>query len=242
MMITLLGWVVRRRVALLAGALVTAVSLQVLLRVIGNDHVWELILWVSGLLPVVFLLWSAASARSSHPTELVARPEAAAFDVSVAPRAVLGAVGSTFLGANSLGMLLRGIEAKDDLWFSVSLLVLWIALLVTSWRSALSPFGVRLSRDGLCDRRSLGSLFVPWEALATPGAARADDSHQVTLCLLHPERVRWYGFRLGPASSLPAVGGNAEFLARVIIEYATQPDLRPAIGSEGELARLQGAS
>ncbi|MDI6105895.1 hypothetical protein QLQ12_45725 [Actinoplanes sp. NEAU-A12] len=225
-----------------AGALVTAVILQIFLRVTENDRAWELILWATLLLPVVFLLWSAASARSFHPAELVARPEAAAFDVLVGPRTVLRAVGATYLGANSLGMLLHGVGAETGHWFPASLLVLWAGLLAACWRAALSPFGVRLSRDGLFDRRILGSVFVPWEALATPSSAVASDPYQVTLFLTHPERVRWYGLRFGKASSLPAVGGNADFLARVIIEYANHPDFRPAIGSKGELARIRKTS
>ncbi|MEV4283829.1 hypothetical protein [Actinoplanes xinjiangensis] len=242
MMIAALGWVARRRVAVLTVTLLAAIVLQVLLKVTDSDRIWELILGVNGLLQIVFLLWWAVSARSVRPAPLVARPEVPSFDVPTAPSAVLGAVFSTFVGANSLGMLLRDMEAGTGLWVSASFVLLWAGLLALYWRLALGRFGVRLGRDGISDRQALGSQFVPWDALAAPCSAITDDPHEVSLLLTHPELVRRRGLRLGKASSLPAAGGNAEFLARAINEYANHVVLRPGIGSKAELTRLSATS
>jgi hypothetical protein len=100
-------------------------------------------------------------------------------------------------------------------------------------------FGVRLSPEGIVGRQIPGSLFVPWEALATPCSAYAHDAHQVTLYLARPELVRRRGLRFGGPALLPAAGVDAELLARAIQEYSNRADTRSAIGSEPELDRLQ---
>jgi hypothetical protein len=238
MMIDVLGWVARWRVAVLTVALVTAVVLQVLLQTTENDPAWQLRL-AAGILPFVALvLWSAVSARSLHPAKLVARPEVPAFDVPANPAVVLGAAGYTFLVATMVSGWVRDIASGTDLWFSVSFAVPMAAMLAAFWWSALGRFGVRLTPDGIVDRQVFGSLFVPWDALATPCSAYPHDAHQVTLYLAHPQLVRRRGLRSGGPTSLPAAGVNAELLARTIHEYSNHADLRSAIGSAAELDRI----
>ncbi len=239
MMIGILGWVARRRVAVLIAAMVTAVVTQVLLQTTENDHAWQVGLAVGFLLPMVLCLWSAVCARSYHPAKLVARPEVPAFDVPTNPALVLGVTGFTFLVAMQLTGLVWEIAADPDFWFAVVPAVLHASLLAVFWRSALGRFGVRLSPDGIADRQVFGSLFVPWDVLATPCSAYAHDAQQVTLYLAHPELVRRRGLRHGGTTSLPAAGVDAELLARAIHEYSNRADLRSAIGSEAELDRFQ---
>ena len=236
----LLGWVARRRVGVLILSLVTTVVLQVLVQILENDHAWEISLSVNILLPFALLLASAVSTRCYHPAKLAARPAVPAFDVPVSPGVVLGAAGYTLLGVTALGMLTSDIEAATtDVWFSASIAALWAGLLAAFWSCALGPFGVRLTPDGIVERQVFGSLFVPWDALATPLSAYPHDAQEVALYLAQPELVRRRGLRLGSPALLPAAGVDAELLARAIHEYSNRADLRSAMGSEAELDRLR---
>lgn len=141
--------------------------------------------------------------------------------------------------ATMLSGLVRGIAAGTDPWFSVSFAVPFAGMLAAFWWSALGRFGVRLSPDGIVDRQVFGSLFVPWDALATPCSAYPHDAHQVTLYLAHPELGRRRGRWIGGPASLPAAGVDAELLARAIHEYSNRADLRSSIGSEAELDRIK---
>jgi hypothetical protein len=240
MMIGFLGWVARRRVAVLAVALVTAVVLQVLLRTIENDHARLFSLAVGILPPLALGVWSVVLARSFHPAKLVARPEVPAFDVPAHPGVVLAVTGFTFLVATILSGLVRDVAADPNLWVVGGPVMLFHAgMLAAFWWSALDRFGVRLSPDGIVDRQVFGSLFVPWDALTIPYSAYPHNAQQVTLYLAHPKRVRRRGLRPGRPTLLPAAGVNAELLARAIHEYANRANLRSAIGTEAELERFQ---
>ncbi|MFD1373400.1 hypothetical protein [Actinoplanes sichuanensis] len=234
-----LGWVVRRRAVLSTTALLTAVALQVLPRYAENGHHLGFRLAV-GILPAIpFLLCSAFAARVFHPAKLVARPEASAFDVPVGPSAVLAATGQTFFVFFLLGGPVRAVAADEGLWWLAAILaVLLTGQLAAFWRAALGRFGTRLTPDGIEFRDVFGSLFLPWQALATPRSARPRDAQQVTLHLAHPELVRRRGFRYSGPALLPAAGVDAQLLARAIHEYANDADLRSTIGSTAELDRF----
>lgn len=236
-MIQILGWVARLRVALLTMALLTAVALQVLLRNTGSDFGLRL---AAGIVPpVAFILCSAVAARFFHPAKLVARPEVPAFDVPANPTVVLASIGYTFFAVLMVSGLVRDIAADEELWWLAAILAILVAgQLAAFWSSALGRFGARLSPDGIEFRELFGSRFTPWDALATPLAAYPHDAQQVTLHLAHPELVRRRGLRHTSPTSLPAAGVNAEFLARAVHEYANRADLRPAIGSTAELDRF----
>jgi hypothetical protein len=237
--IDFLEWAARRRVAVLIAVVPATVVLQVLLQRLEDKYAWRVVLALSTLLPLVLLLGSAFAARKFHPARLVARPGVPAFDIPANPGAVLGAAGYTFLGAQVVGMLLNGVVTDEDLWIGAGPVLIWAGLLVAFWISAFGRFGVRLLPHGVLDRQVLGSLFVPWEALAVPYPAYPYDAQRITLFLANPELVHRRGLRVGGPASLPAVGVDAELLARAIHEYANRPDLRPAIGSEAELARFR---
>ncbi|MFI1996110.1 hypothetical protein [Actinoplanes sp. NPDC020271] len=228
MMINILGWVARRRSAVLIMALVTAVALQVLLRATGNaGHA------VIAFLPVFVLFVPVVVAvRSFRPAGLVARPEVPALDVPTSPGVVLGTVLYTFFVVPLLIEMLVAATDEPDLWWmfagSVSIIG---GMTAAYWRRALARFETRLTPDGITDRRPYGSLFVPWDALepyttVSPGGRRVD------LSLARPGLVRRRGWRLVGPAVLPAVGADAHLLARTINEYANHPGLRPAIGTE----------
>ncbi|WP_221328290.1 hypothetical protein [Actinoplanes sp. L3-i22] len=237
-MINLLEWVSRRRLPVLILALVTAVALQVLFQATGDDHSLLVDFAVNVLPWFALLVYSNGAARAFHPVRLVARPEVRALETAADPSAVLTAAAFTFLGAYLVGSWVPGIEARMHRGFAATLAVLLLGQLVLYWWSALGRFGVRLTPDGIVYRQLFGSLHVPWEALATPYAAYPRDARQVNLYLARPELVRKRVFRTQRPQPLPATGVDAELLARAIHEYANHPDLRPAIGSEQELARF----
>ncbi|WP_436535642.1 hypothetical protein [Actinoplanes sp. HUAS TT8] len=227
------GWVARRRVAVLIAALVLAVALQVL---VGNDHRLELGFVVAVLSMVVLGLLAAVAGRIHRPAILVARPEIPAFERPANPAAVLGAAAYTSFAVYMMGSAVRDVADDTDLWFGAVLVVVLLTGLSVQWLTALGRFGVRLTPEGILDRQPLGSLRVPWDALATPRAALPRDSQRVRLYFARPELVGKRGLRLGDPTLLPAPGIEAEFLARAIHEYANRPDLRPTVGSEAALA------
>jgi hypothetical protein len=235
----ILGRAARWPLVTSAVALVSAAVLQTVRQVTDFGHTWLFSLAVGVVLPFALILWSASFARSYHPATLVARPSVPAFDVPVNPGAVLGAAGYTFLVANVVRGSVSDVAAGQDVWFSVVLAVLVLLLVVPFWRLALGRAGVRLSPDGIHDRQVIGSLFVPWDALATPEPARAYDTQRVILSFAHPEQVRRRGLRIGDRTWLPASGVDAEMLAGAIHEYVNRPDLRASIGSPAELERLR---
>jgi hypothetical protein len=210
----------------------------VFLRTTENDRTWQLGLAVSTLLTVALFGWSVVCARIFHPAKLVARPEVPAFDVPPNPGVVLGTTGFTFVVVMMLSGLVRDIATGTDLWFSVTFAVPFAGMLAVWWWSALGRFGARLIPAGIIDRQMFGSLFIPWDALATPCSAYAHNAHQVTLYLAHPELVRRRGLRFGGPGLLPAAGINAELLARAIHEYANRAGTRSDIGSKAELDRF----
>jgi hypothetical protein len=239
MMIDFLGWVARRRAAVLTTALLTAVVLQVLRQATGNGHSFGLNLAFT-LLPVsVLVLGSALSVRVFHSAKLVARPDVPAFEVSANPSAVLGAAGYTFFVASVVGSAVRDNQTSVDFLFAAGSAVLPVGVLVALWWAALGRFGVRLGPDGIIDRQPFGSLHVPWEALAIPRPAFPRNGQQVTLHLARPELVRRRGLRFGAQTLLPAAGLDPELLARAIHEYANRADIRSTIGSEAASAQFQ---
>ncbi|WP_285549021.1 hypothetical protein [Actinoplanes regularis] len=237
MRIRVFGWVARRRVAVLAVALLVAVVFEALRQISGDDHFMRSLL--TFVLPMMLLLAVGLAARSFRPAKLVARPGLPAFDASADPGTILASAAFTFLVVHQLGELMTDIVAYPaELWFLMIFGVLNICMLIPFWRAGLGRIGVRLRPDGIIDRQLCGSLFVPWEALALPHPAFAYKPQQVTLLLADPGLVRKRGLRAGSPASIPALGVNAELLARAIHEYAHRPELRPAIGSEAELARF----
>ncbi|MBW6433551.1 hypothetical protein KZ829_07310 [Actinoplanes hulinensis] len=236
MKITLLTLLVRWRAAVLLAALLAAVAGDVALARIGPGLGWILGFGGLGLVP---LLAAIAVLRSHHPAILVARPGVPAFDVPVSPGMVLVAVGWTLLGGRNLSGMVRDLIAyPGEVWFMAVFALLWAAMLGAVWVMVLRGAGVRLRPDGIEEHQLFGSILVPWSAFETPRAALPRGEQQVTLFLADPGAVRRRGLRSRKAATLPAIGIDAEFLARAVHEYANRPDLRPAIGSPEELARF----
>ncbi|GGN21909.1 hypothetical protein FHR83_002207 [Actinoplanes campanulatus] len=162
-----------------------------------------------------------------------------AFDVPVSPGVVLLAAGVTLMiGRNLSGVVRDQLAYPGDAWFTAGFALLWAAMLGAVWTRALRGAVLRLRPDGIEEHRFFGSILVPWSALETPRSSLPRGDQQIALFLADPGAVRRRGLRSRNATTLPAIGVDAEFLARAVHEYANRPDLRPAIGSPEELARF----
>ena len=108
---------------------------------------------------------------------------------------------------------------------------LWSAAV---WRGRLGP---ELRPEGLMDRRPLGTLVVPWDALTVghPPEPAASAGRWLTLSYARPELVRRHGLCGDPRALRLGDGAvNAGFLGQVIDFYVANPDRRERIGTDAE--------
>ncbi|GAA0419608.1 hypothetical protein Aca07nite_12890 [Actinoplanes capillaceus] len=221
---------------MLLAALLVAVAGDVAVARTGAGLGWMLAFSGLALVP---LLSAIPVIRTCRPATLVARPGVPAFDVPVSPGVVLLAAGVTLVvGRNLSGIVRDQLAYPSDAWFTAGFGLLWAAMLGAVWTRALRGAGLRLRPDGIEEHQFFGSILVPWSALETPRSALPLGEHQIALFLADPGAVRRRGLRSRNVTTLPAIGVDAEFLARAVHEYANRPDLRPAIGSPEELARF----
>jgi hypothetical protein len=118
----------------------------------------------------------------------------------------------------------RVAKQIDPWWLDILTTGLWVLALTALGRVVWAGFGVRLRPDGVVDRRLLGSLVVPWEALAAtipPGSSRRT---LVALACHDPRLVRSSGLRMR-ADVITAVNVDTRFLARAIQEYVSHPEV-----------------
>ncbi|MEV0901716.1 hypothetical protein [Actinoplanes sp. NPDC049802] len=231
MKIDFLGRLVRGRLVLLVGALLIGLAGGAVLDAVDFD--FSVSTAVSGLV-LAFILGAISVLRSAS---LVARPGLPAFEVPADPVVILLAAGYTVICGRSLGGL-----GRADLVFPAAWTVLFqVLILVTFWTAALRGNGVRLRPEGIEDRQPFGSFFVPWDALGAPWASRPS-GEKVTLVVADEGRVRRRGLRFGGTASLTRVGADPDVLARAVVEYASRPEQRAAIGTPGELERLRALS
>ncbi|WP_080127887.1 MULTISPECIES: hypothetical protein [unclassified Actinoplanes] len=228
-----LGWVARRRVAVLVTAVLLAVAQQVSLPAV---HSRPLDLTIRMVPSTALILGAALAVRVFPPAKLVARPAVPALDTPASPALVLMAASYTSFAALLLTTLIRTVETVSDVWFAALPVLIIGANLAAVGRLMLTRSGVRLTPDGIEDRRMYGDLFVPWAALTSPDPAHVTGRRQVGLAIARPDLVRVRGWRVGPRTLLPAVGVDPDVLARTINEYATIPDARSTIGSAMPLA------
>jgi hypothetical protein len=230
------GLIARHRSAFLVLNLTVAVTLGAIIRT-QHDGRWIPLFSASVALTFGLLLLAPLALFRYHPATLALLPGRQAFATAPNPYLVLTAAAYTFIAA---GMVIDSVvdiltDGRD--WvFDLVPIVTWLPLTAFFWYLALSRFGLRLRPDGIQDRQPFGSLFVPWEALA---AAEPHGRAQLTLHCRQPHLVRRRGLR--PLTGKTLSGSDAGYLARVIHEYVTHADHRPAIGTPAELTRLTGA-
>ena len=185
---------------------------------------------------VTFGLGLSATNRY-RPALLIAKPARSAFDTPVNPAQFLIVTAFVAFNTHSMTAVWRdsGFFRVTDSVLDLLLLALLAALFTAAWRD----LGVRLRPDGLLDRQVLGSLFVPWEAFE-PGSPPVPGSRNAELVFAYrrPELVRRRGIIIFSRRAIRVQNTDRAFLAAIIDHYVRHPDLRAAIGTEAELARL----
>lgn len=119
---------------------------------------------------------------------------------------------------------------------------IWVAAAGLVAVRTMLGLGVQLRPDGLVDRDVLGSLFVPWTALAPghPGAVPSN-VRRLMLAYVRPELVRQRGILVLGRQVLHTNNVDARFLSYAIRYYTDLLDQRSAIGTQAGYERLTAA-
>lgn len=235
---------VRYRRQILATAVVLAASVLVLRAVSAPQGEGGFALRASlDLLALASAVLAIVAGLPPRPATLTVDPRKRAFRTSLSARFVYLVVMLTSLSTaqiGSVGFLWSFMDAGQGprhlgtvLGFVLAALQigLFAVPFVWVWRGV----ELELRPDGLTEHGLLGTLTVPWEALA-PGYPRLGDGSLV-LAYARPELVcrRHIAFsrrRILTDSVHPA------FLGAVIAHYVAYPQHRPAIGTHTEYDRL----
>lgn len=234
----------RYRRPVLAGALVVAAALvAVRLAVGGADEgagdVVESVMLLAILTPIVVRSLTRSLQR---PAGLVVERAGPGFVVPLGVGELYLTLCYVFFAARLLGEV--PAEPGDGGWQVVevglaAVLTPLVALdVVRAWRGVQ----VRLRPDGLHWPATLGSLTVPWDALAPGRPLPAEASGSlVALTYARPELVRRHG--LVSTRRLVDTGAvEPQVLAEAIRCYVDNPEHRAAIGTEAERRRLLAAA
>jgi hypothetical protein len=201
------------------------------------------------LTPVALVLALTALSQV-RPAVFTVDSRTAAFRTPPHAAHVYTAVGVIFAGAGEVSFRLalpvaRPDSAVNDLaWqllngcFTVTTAVIVVAgarLVVSAWRSV---GGVRLEPAALVDKSPLGTLIVPWEALAPtyPYPSAPTEKHLV-LTYARPELVRRRGLRFS-RRRINTDNIDTVFLGYAIAYYVAYPQMRSTIGTMAGYAEL----
>ena len=197
--------------------------------------------WTGGIFAVAGLLTWQAAVRW-RPAALVRRVQPPGFEAPASPLAVLAFTTLLPFATEQVSTAVDRVAKRIDLWWlDIPTSALWVLALTVLARAVWVGFGVRLRPDGVVDRRLVGSLFVPWEALAAEIPPMSARRSQVVLAYRDPRLVQSFG--IGKSGNVITAGNvDNRFLARAIQEYVRHPEYRSAIGTPAELHRLHAAA
>lgn len=201
--------------------------------------------------------------RRAAPAELVVRAASASFTAPVRVWPVYFALCMLGLAGDRVGTAVRSVRTGDVWPAHVSLAVLEVVLALILVAHAWRGYDISLRRDGLYDRRSLGTVFVPWEAVPAAQAVRrrrrpttsvfppgafaahhsdpADRPDEIRLGYVRPELVRRRGL-VWDTKRIQTAHIDVRFLAAAIRYYATRPEQQAAIGTDEGYRRLRQAA
>lgn len=212
---------------------------------------------------VPLLVLAVVAARRARPAAFVVRPDLPAFTAPTHAAPVYLALGIMAMAGDRIGTTVRNVLAGDWLWLEIFGAGLYVVSIILAVRLAWRGYDVYLRPDGLYDRRSLGTLIVPWEAVATaelyprpgrsttivvpPGAFAAGDTDaardrlgNVRLTYARPRLVRRRGLA-GTAQEITTFHVDERFLAATIDFYAQHAQYRAGIGTDDGYRRLRQA-
>ena len=199
--------------------------------------------WTLGISVVAALATWGAAVRC-RPAVLVRRVKPQVFEAPASPLPVLAFTTLLPFATENVSTTVGRVAKRVDpwwLWLDFLTSVIWVLVLAAVMRAVWSGFGVRLRPDGVVDRRLVGMSFVSWEALTSPIPPASPRAASLDVAYRSPEMARGLAKAEG-REVLTTVNIDNHFLARVLQEYISHPEFRPAIGTEGELRRLTAAA
>ncbi|MEU9510429.1 hypothetical protein AB0D32_29585 [Micromonospora sp. NPDC048170] len=225
MLATVFAVTVRYRRPILTISVVLAVVLAAGRRL--SPVLDAILVGVSFVAVMVLLLLSLLGLRGRRPAGLLVKPAVPALAVAPNTSYIYLAMGLTFLGSLLLG---SGDEPRY-------LVIPYLVLVGVNVAFAWGGDSIELQPDGIHRRLFLGSLSVPWDALAPGTPSRPPvDASVLTLAYARPELVRRRG--VVPSQRLSIADIHAWFIADVIRHYVDHPQHRAAIGEQVEYERL----
>jgi hypothetical protein len=106
------------------------------------------------------------------------------------------------------------------------------------WRALWRGYGLVLRPDRIEARKAVGTLVIPWEALAAEQPGYGARWWEIKLAYARPELVVSTGFT--PVRDVVVFEGvHPDFVVKAIATYAAEPGRRHAIGTVAELERLR---
>jgi hypothetical protein len=245
-----------RRAILLVGVILAAV--QAALTALAPMS----LTWLA-VMALLVVLVGVAGVRRTRPAAFVVRGDAAAFTAPPAAWPVLFSLCLMVFAGDRVGSVVRSVRADDWLWVEVGIAGLQVVAVLLFVAQAWQGYDIALRPDGLYDRRSLGTLIVPWEAIPVPrpgrrpgrptgavfppGAFAAQDPHpadvqlaEVRLGYVQPDLVRRRGL-VWNTKRIYAVHLDARVLAGAIGFYAQHPEHRASIGTDSGYRLLHRA-
>ncbi|MFU8853357.1 hypothetical protein ACNAW0_20560 [Micromonospora sp. SL1-18] len=235
MLATISAVTVRYRRPILTVVLVLAVVLAVVRQL---SPTLGLILAIAPILTGLLLMLLAPLAlQRPRPAAFLVKPEVRAFATEPGAVQIYMAVGLTFLASAQMLNTGTGHVVSVGVFMVLQFLLL-VAVglqLAAGWRGS----SIELRPDGVYQRDFVGSLMVPWEALA-PGRPSRPAVKASTLALTYaqPELARRRGiFPLG-RRRLRIDNIHPWFIADTIRHYVDHPQHRAAIGEPAEYQRL----
>ncbi|TDB71595.1 hypothetical protein [Micromonospora sp. KC723] len=226
--------VVRRRRQILICVATATVGL--VLAILSQAHEPALASLVTGSgLAVVLLVMSCLSSGRSRPAMLVVEPQHRAFRPPPSAPSVYLAAASALMLCLPAALLPSSSGAHWAWYLFACSAMTYVAVVRISdaWRGTK----LHLRPEGIEERSTVRSLFVPWDAVDPARMKRPSlRGQQLTLPYAQPRLVHRRG--LGSKKRLTIDTVHPWFIADVTRHYAEHPEHRAAIGTTTEYQRL----
>jgi hypothetical protein len=238
--------ITRHRRPILAATIVTAAGMLALIALSAPDGVARHALSaVPGLLVFPCVVLALIATAQPRPAMFVVDPRTPAFRTPPHAAPVCRAAATIFMVCFFAAQTLNGWSMPNDeptpavlrLLGAVptcALLAVAAITVAAAWRG---DHGVQLRPDGLIDRSPLGTLTVPWQALA-PGYPLPVQPNAASLALTYtrPELEQRRG--LASRRFIRTDNIDALFLVHAIRHYLAHLDQQSAIGTQTEYDHL----
>lgn len=142
------------------------------------------------------------------------------------------------MGLACVQIMVFFLAVSRETWVGLLGAGLFAVLLAGQWRALRYGHGLTLRASGIEAAKAAGTLVIPWEALAAQPPGRGDNWWEIKLAYARPDLVTATGW-VHQSAVVVFEGADPDFVAAAIAAYAAEPGRRNAIGTHGELQRLQ---